>query len=63
MLSEGRVVLLRAWLQDDGVVVRILSSEPGPHHHHHEQVVGTVGEACEAVRALLEALTSEGMDR
>jgi hypothetical protein len=63
MLSEGRIVLLRAWLQNGGVVVRILYSEPGLHHHPHEQVVGTVSEACEAVRALLEALTSEGTDR
>jgi len=58
----SRVIVVRAWQQDHGIVVRILSSDTGRALSGGEHVVASVGEACDVVRRLLEQLTMPATD-
>jgi hypothetical protein len=56
------VIVVRAWQQDHGIVVRILSSEAGRATSGGECVVASIGQACDVVRKLLESLITPATD-
>jgi hypothetical protein len=62
-VRDSCVVIIRAWNTDHGIVVRILSSDPARGSPDAEHVVGSVGEACDVVRRMLEPLTMPATDR
>jgi hypothetical protein len=59
---SSRIIVVRAWQQEHGIVVRILSSHTGRATPDTEHVVASVGEACEIVRRLLEPCTKPTTD-
>jgi hypothetical protein len=58
--SAWVVVVVRAWRDHGHLVVRLLMTRPGTNGTPRQTVVGSVEEACEALRQQLETVIDSG---
>jgi hypothetical protein len=54
--SAWMVVVVRAWCDHGRLIVRLLMTQPGGDERTMQTVVGSVDEACEALRQQLQMI-------
>jgi hypothetical protein len=57
--SRWVVVVVRAWCDQGRLVVRLLTTQPGTGQNAVQTVVGSVEEACEALRQQLQIVADK----